>query len=231
MGRLSLTRKLDEVGVRPEEKVKSWKHAVESTFTPTSNQILPAEKKHNETIIMDTTRVSSISTTSNLAEEISENMLQQFPSATSAQKKLLTKKLYQIIFDNLDFFIQVKHMTSENRNKSIHWVNVLLVLDRVSADHLDDTQPLKSVFDLFYVDFVPTMHHNAMLLEAIVPLFARVIVKNMPAFSGFKNIVERHILHQYSDVIKEASDQVRNWLTNTMVIFICYFFINLKPTL
>ena len=176
--RKSLTLKLDEVGVRQKEKVKSWKHAVEATFTPASDQILPAEEKHNETVKVNTTQVTSISTTSDLAEEISENVLQLFPSATSAQKKLITKKLYQIIFDNLDFFVQVKHMTSENRNKSIHWVNVLLVLDRVSGDHLDDTRPLKSVFDLFDVDFVPTMHHNAMLLEAIVPLFARVIVNS-----------------------------------------------------
>ena len=57
-------------------------------------------------------------------------------------------KSYQIIFDNLDFYVFAKHMTSESQNKSIHWVNLLGVQDKISGDGLDDSKSLKSIYDL-----------------------------------------------------------------------------------
>ena len=45
---------------------------------------------------------------------------------------------YQIIGDNLDLHVNVKHMSNENKNKSIHTFNMIAIADDVSGDHLPD---------------------------------------------------------------------------------------------
>ena len=89
---------------------------------------------------------------------------------------------FQVIFDNLDFFVTAKHMTSTSRNKSIHWTNLLAVLDRVEGDDLDNTKPIKSVYDLFSVEFIPSLDHHKQLLDDLIPKVARVIADKIDAF-------------------------------------------------
>ena len=45
---------------------------------------------------------------------------------------------YQIVGDNCDLHINVRHMTNENKNKSFHWFNCVAFKDQVSGDHLPD---------------------------------------------------------------------------------------------
>jgi len=45
---------------------------------------------------------------------------------------------YQIIGDNLDLNVKVRHMDSENKNKSFHWFNLVAFKDQVSGSHLPD---------------------------------------------------------------------------------------------
>ena len=77
-------------------------------------------------------------------------------------------------------------MTSSNQNRSIHWFNKLAVKDRIDASELDNTKQTKSVFDLYNADFIPSVEHNTQLLHDIIPLFARVIVNNIPALRPFR---------------------------------------------
>ena len=51
-------------------------------------------------------------------------------------------------------------MTSQSQNKSIRWMNLLALLHRVTGDEKDNTKPLKSVYDLYNADFIPTEDHN-----------------------------------------------------------------------
>ena len=52
---------------------------------------------------------------------------------------------YQITGDNLDLRMKVKHMSSTNKNKSIHWFNVNAVPNRIAANHLANDKPIQSV--------------------------------------------------------------------------------------
>ena len=117
-------------------------------------------------------------------------------------------KSYQIIFDNLNFYVFAKHMTSEIQNKSVHWVNLLGVQDRITNDGLDDSKPLKSVYDLTNADFIPSLADNIDLLNDIIPQFARILVDNIKALASFKSVIVRHIPHQYSDLTSKKSQQV-----------------------
>ena len=115
---------------------------------------------------------------------------------------------FQITGDNLDLMIKVKHLSSTNQNNSIHWFNLNAVKNRVLGNHLPNDAPIKSVLDLENVDFLPSARDNAEYLHAITALATRVIVKNIPAFHKFKDVVVHHIPHEYSEAMKEKSIQV-----------------------
>ncbi len=63
---------------------------------------------------------------------------------------------YGIVGDNLDLFIRVKHMASVNQNKSIHWFNLLGLINRVSESDFNNEQPIKAVDDIKISDLVPS---------------------------------------------------------------------------
>ena len=63
---------------------------------------------------------------------------------------------YGIVGDNLDLFIRVKHMASDNQNKSIHWFNLLGLINRVSESDFNNEQPIKAVDDIKISDLVPS---------------------------------------------------------------------------
>ena len=67
-------------------------------------------------------------------------------------------------------------MTSEKRNKSINWVNTLLVRDRISSDGPCESKPIKSAYELYNADFVPNLAHYKQLLETVIPLFTTALV-------------------------------------------------------
>ena len=145
---------------------------------------------------------------------VDEIVKTNMPLCLKALKELEEKVLlqhpptFQITGDNLDLMVKVKHMSASNQNNSIHWVNLNAVKNRVLANHLSNDNPVKSVLELEKVEFLPSPEDNEAYLQNITALATRVVVRNIPAFSQFKDIVVKHILHEYSDVMKEKSDQV-----------------------
>ena len=117
---------------------------------------------------------------------------------------------FQITGDNVDLLIKAKHMSSTNQNKSIHWFNLNAVLDRVLGNELSGEKPLKSIMDMENVDFLPSVEDNQKFLHDLIPLAARVIADNIPAFKKFGSVVVRHIPHAYSQAMKEKSTQVNH---------------------
>uniref|UniRef100_A0A7M5X5C3 Uncharacterized protein n=1 Tax=Clytia hemisphaerica TaxID=252671 RepID=A0A7M5X5C3_9CNID len=47
-------------------------------------------------------------------------------------------KTFQLIIDNLDLNIGVKHQTNKNKTSTYHWVNMIAIADPVFGDHLSD---------------------------------------------------------------------------------------------
>lgn len=118
---------------------------------------------------------------------------------------------YQIIGDNVDMLIKIKHQSSSKPNKSIHWFHMNAVKDRIAAADLSDDKPIGCVKQLRPEEFLPSVKDNQNLLHDFIPLFARVIIDEIPAFNtAFKDIVVRHIPHKYSEVMTQKSEQVRN---------------------
>ena len=126
---------------------------------------------------------------------------------------------YQITGDNLDMLVKVKHMSSTNQNKSVHWFNLNAVMHRVIGNGLRSDGPICSVLDMENIEFLPSVTVNYKFLSDVIPLAARVIVNRVTAFSSFKDVVVKHIPHAYSDVMKEKSAQV---LYLTISSFSCW---------
>eukprot|EP00795_Rhopilema_esculentum_P016095 gene16095-7448_t len=123
-------------------------------------------------------------------------------------QRSMQEMLYQVIGDNLDLYIKVKHMTSENQNKSIHWFNLLGLPLRVTGVNLDNTHQQRSIVSMRNEEFIPDKSlHNKLLLD-LISLVSRVIVDNIKAFSPFKNLVLRHIPHKYSKEMSMKSYEV-----------------------
>ncbi len=115
---------------------------------------------------------------------------------------------YSIIGDNLDFYIKVKHMTMENRNKSIHWFNMLGIQHRVTGSGLDSESPIKELVAVKVTDFIPKAEDHTDLLEDLVPIAACVVVDYLPTLKIFRKIVVRHIPHKYSKEMNEKTTEV-----------------------
>jgi len=134
-------------------------------------------------------------------KELEEKVLLQHPPT------------FQTMADNLDLVVKVEHMSASSQNNSIHWFNSNAVKNRVLANHLSNDNLVKFVLELENVEFLPSPEDNEAYLHNITALETRVVVRNIPALSQLKDIVVKHIPHEYSDVVKEKSDQVSINLT------------------
>lgn len=76
---------------------------------------------------------------------------------------------YQIIGDNLDLQVNVKHMSNENKNKSIHTFNMIATADDVSGDHLPDYHK-STLQDANVSDFLSSPSDIASLKRDFIPL-------------------------------------------------------------
>lgn len=115
---------------------------------------------------------------------------------------------FHIVGDNVDLDIKVRHMNDENRNKSLHYFNLVAFKDQVSGKSLPDVHD-HTLADIPVSTFLPTYADLKNLKRDFVVLWSRVIVKYMMQFSFFKSSVIYHIPHLYSDVMKNPVEEVR----------------------
>ena len=84
-----------------------------------------------------------------------------------------------------------------------NWFNLNVLMHRVTGNDLRSDGPIPSVLEMKSIEFLPSVTDNYNFLSNVVPLVTRAIVNRVPAFSSFKDVVVKHIPHNYSDVMKE----------------------------
>jgi len=196
--------------------------------------------------------LSSPESVTDLRQEVKEKLGRHFSEAVYSEVELLIKQTtqeetvrntdvstvktliqqsdakrpegYQIIGDNVDLMIKVRHQASDKPNKSIHWFHLNAVKDRVNGAGLSDDGPIRLVNDVEHWEILPSSKDNQDLLHDFIPLFARVISDRIPAFKLFKDVVVRHIPHKYSDVMMQKSDQVNEFKNLCYpALYVCQF--------
>ena len=127
--------------------------------------------------------------------------------SSESQNSVSTTNGYQIIGDNCDLHVNVRHMTNENKNKSFHWFNCVAFQDQVTGNHLPDVHEV-TLEDVPVRSFFPSNEDTQELKRDFMILWSRCIVKHLPSFGFLKRSVIYHIPHPYSDVMKQPVPEV-----------------------
>jgi L1 cell adhesion molecule like protein len=128
------------------------------------------------------------------------NLIEAFKKGTRAK--------YKLVGDNIDMLIKVRSMTLENRNRDIHWFNLMAIILKVTGDHLPDDGPQRILTDVPNADLIPSPEDNCSLAQDFAHLIARSWTKNFDILKNFRHIVPRHIPHVYSEVMKNVTDVI-----------------------
>ena len=114
---------------------------------------------------------------------------------------------YQIVGDNVDLEVKVRHMTKDNKNKSFHWFNLVAFEDQVSGSKLPNKYEVK-LADVPISAFIPSNSDIIKLKQDYIVLWSRVIVKYLKQFSFLRSATIKHIPHDYSETMAKPVAEV-----------------------
>ena len=113
---------------------------------------------------------------------------------------------YKFVLDNIDKTVKPRHMTLESRTRSLHYVQLYCVRDRIDFSTLPDS-PSTDVKCLY--DILPSSVDYSELKQSLTNIVAGIIMDNIPFFTqDFKDLVPKHSPHLYSAEMKEMSHVV-----------------------
>lgn len=97
--------------------------------------------------------------------ECSKDITKQSPHSSdlleavhTCSKEINSHLSYLIVGDNVDLEVKVRHMSDDNKNKSLHYFNLVAFKDQVSGDLLPDTHE-KTLESIPISSFLPS-HQN-----------------------------------------------------------------------
>lgn len=149
--------------------------------------------------------------------ELEDNLSESEPEATegddeqplateAAKQQCVVIRGYKFEFDNLDKTIKPRYMTVDSRTKSMHYVQIYSVKDRIDFSSLQST-PTAGMKCLY--DVLPSATDYSDLKKAYCRLIANMMVEHIPFFSkNFKGLIPKHPPHQYASEMSEKSEVV-----------------------
>lgn len=136
-----------------------------------------------------------------------EKLKQPDSRSNTAQSTYTEARLgYKIVIDNIDKNVKPRNMRIDAQTKSLHYVQMYCVKDRIDFGKLSDVHPTgeKTLYGL-----LPTTEDYEKLKESFAVHVARVMVEHIPFFTeDFSGLVQRHIPHQYSCEMSLKSEVV-----------------------
>ena len=114
----------------------------------------------------------------------------------------------RLVGDNIDYEIHARVQSQKHRNHSIHWTHQFAVLDRVQDPKLDNHHSQKPVSEIQFSELLPDKDVMVKLVRNWAVIVSRVITKYLPEFCSFRNVVVRHIPHEYSKEMSQKSNSV-----------------------
>ena len=94
------------------------------------------------------------------------------------------------------------------QNKDIHWVNHIMIENRVSGNHLSSEGQKANVHDVPNIQFLPNIVDQRQHRYDYVVLVSRILLNYFDAFAKFKDVCVQHIQHKYSKEMSLKSDKV-----------------------
>lgn len=112
---------------------------------------------------------------------------------------------FKIIGDNIDKNIRPRHQTLDSNT---NYFQAYAVKDRVNCSSLSDVTPDINLTAIDVKSLLLNQDHLKELKSNFTVLIARILVAHVPAFERYASVVPPHILHQFSDEMKERSEVV-----------------------
>ena len=167
------------------------------TITPTDTSSISSTLSQLEPNMTSSPAKLQPECSNNLSPEKSQNEPGSEPSVCPGVK---------LVLDNIDSTVKPRYQRLDSQNKSLHYVQVYAVRDRINFSQLSNSPPPpgRSVYDI-----LPTTSDYQMLKDNFAILVSRILVEHIPYFKDdFKGLVPRHIQHPYSAEMAKQSEVV-----------------------
>lgn len=115
---------------------------------------------------------------------------------------------FKIVGDNLDKTVRPRHQTLVSQTRSLHYFHSYAVRDRIDFSMFSEVAPQVDLKATDFESFLPTASDSAKLKDNFGVLIARILVKYIPAYTTFSDIIPQHIPHQYSSEMSRKSEVV-----------------------
>ena len=131
------------------------------------------------------------------------------PYTTKSSAAIQETGSFQIIMDNLNMNQKTRHKTEDTSNKVHNLVHSMAVNDRATpTDPLDEIHPQADILSLSNELFIPSDNDIHHLNEDFKSLIQRALVDNIPGLSEYRQVVQYHILHEFSQQAEKKSTVV-----------------------
>ncbi|VDI08139.1 Hypothetical predicted protein [Mytilus galloprovincialis] len=128
------------------------------------------------------------------------------PYTTKSSAAIQETGSFQIIMDNLNMNQKTRHKTEDTSNKVHNLVHSMAVNDRATpTDPLDEIHPQADILSLSNELFIPSDNDIHHLNEDFKILIQRALVDNIPGLSEYRQVVQYHILHEFSQQAEKKS--------------------------
>lgn len=114
----------------------------------------------------------------------------------------------KLTLDNVDIHIPTHDMTEEHQNLDTRYCSLMSTENRASGLHLSDSKPICEMKTLENATFCPNQLDYKKQRQNYCDLVCRIITTSLPCLNQFKDAASKHIQHQYSREMKQATDTV-----------------------
>lgn len=148
---------------------------------------------------------------------VRDHLIQQH---SGDQPTISTSKFYKLVFDNIDKTVKPRDMRSNVQTKSLHYVHMYSVKNRIDFSALSQVPRSLNIDDSLYSILPNEADYNS-LKQNFATLVARTIHEHISFFGkDFKGLIPMHISHQYADRMSTKSEVVSNIRSVNAYIYI-----------
>ena len=115
----------------------------QQSHTESGTQVQPTQRQTSDSAYMDNLRQAHVNENTTNFEE--SNRIEDTAQGFSCNVPVET---YKLVFDNIDKTVKPRYMRLESQTKSLHYVQLYAVKDRVNLSHLSQVPPVVSDIDL-----------------------------------------------------------------------------------
>lgn len=170
------------------------------------NEHKETEKKKQEVLELKTILAEHTTQPKHQQEIVSSKLVKATTELKEAQRKCHPG--FVIAFDNIDFHLKRRDMTMASQNRDIHWVNHVMIENRVSGNHLPSEGRKAEIHDIPNIQFLPSIVEQRQQRFDYVVLVSRILLDYFDAFAEFKDVCVKHIQHKYGKEMSVKSDKV-----------------------